>query len=379
MDDLLAYPHKTAEYSYRVPTPPRIVVPPPALNAEALPEITLRALESADFLNNVNYSNIVTQNALLDWNYERRRKAQLILPYLYLGPMTAAKDETFLRGYAERPVHDGEVSPQTIEPITMILGVRQKFGIQNKLMSGVLNKADQMGITAHTVDLASNQELIQAFPKTTSLINDHLAAVYRKTGQLGRVLVFCESGNERSAGVVAAYLMETHIDVDHIKAMQLVQAQRFCANFDDSMKRLLQGYWDILCARRQVATVDIPHQDRDPCNGTRTLVNTSTSKRSLVRDEDEVMSGVDEDDMARFEGRNFQPFKDSSLSAQWSEEHDHCTDVKNQANWKSERVFFHDCVQNSVYWKTVIHHCEPLKVELRKRVRRASIKALELL
>ncbi|KAK3081559.1 hypothetical protein LTR53_020464, partial [Teratosphaeriaceae sp. CCFEE 6253] len=85
------------------------------------------------------------------------------------------------------------------------------------------------------------------------MINEHLARSHQRTGKVGKVLVFCESGNERSAGVVAAYLMETHADVDFIKAMQLVQAQRFCANFDDAMKRLLQGYWDILRAGRQVA------------------------------------------------------------------------------------------------------------------------------
>ena len=96
--ETFSYPHKTAEYSYRVPTPPRIVVPPPALNSDSLPEITLNALRSANFLNGVSYNNLVSQNALLEWTYERRREAQMILPYLYLGPMTAAKDDRFLRG-----------------------------------------------------------------------------------------------------------------------------------------------------------------------------------------------------------------------------------------------------------------------------------------
>lgn len=313
MDKHLTYPHKTAEYSYRVPTPPRIVVPPPALNADALPEITLRALQSADFLNNASYSNLVTQNALLDWNYECRREAQSILPYLYLGPMTAAKDEAFLRGDVDRSVRNGQMNTQSAGPITMLLGVRQKFGLQNKLLSGALRKAEQMEITVHTVDVASNQELIQVLPKTTRLINEHMAKVYQESGELGRVLVFCESGNERSAGVVAAYLMETHIDVDYIKAMQLVQAQRFCANFDDSMKRLLQGYWDILCARRQVATVGTHRQSQVTHNNTRNPTNTSANKRSLTRDEDDVMGGLEEDDMDRFGGRNFQPFQDQPL------------------------------------------------------------------
>jgi serine/threonine/tyrosine-interacting protein len=138
------------------------------------------------------------------------------------------------------------------------------------------------------------------------MINSHLSRIYTATGQLGKVLVFCESGNERSAGVIAAYLMETHENVDYIKSMQLCQAQRFCVNFDDAMKRLLQSYWDILCARRSVAA------DR------RQSVQTGAvrSKRVLERDdddEDENMDGMQEDDLERFGGRTFTPFMDAPL------------------------------------------------------------------
>ncbi|KAG9619567.1 phosphatases II, partial [Aureobasidium melanogenum] len=113
-----------------------------------------------------------------------------------------------------------------------------------------------------------------------------------------KVLVFCESGNERSAAVVAAYLMEILADVDHIKAMQIVQAQRFCVNFDDNVKRLLQGYWDILQARR-------------------TTANFSTSgrpKRLLERDMDHDGMDIDEsgDDGERFQSRTFAPFVDTA-------------------------------------------------------------------
>ncbi|KAK4955698.1 hypothetical protein LTR10_006637 [Elasticomyces elasticus] len=300
--ETFSYPHKTAEYSYRVPTPPRIVVPPPALNADALPEITVKALRSTNFLNSVNYNNLVTQNALLEWTYERRREAQMVIPYLYLGPMTAAKDERFLRGQSGQMIGGGG--------ITMVLGVRQKHSFESKLMNGALRKAQELGIECQTVDLASNQDLIHNFPATTALINDHLGRVWESTGQIGKVLVFCESGNERSAGVVAAYLMETHTDVDFIKAMQLVQAQRFCANFDDAMKRLLQGYWDILRAQRQVADVA---SDGDVA-GNGVVSSTSRPKRSLQRDEDEDMDGIQQnDDAERFGGRTFAPFMDQPL------------------------------------------------------------------
>lgn len=303
-ESTLFYPHRTSESVYRIPTPPRIVVPPPTLNANSLPEITLHALKTATFLNTVSYQNIISQNALLEWTYESRRHAQLILPYLFLGPMGAAKDEAFLKK----------------EGITCLLGIRPKDAFQGKLMVAGLQKAQGWGLGTHTVDLGSNQELIQAFPQTTKLIYEHIAARHQTTGQVGKVLVFCESGNERSAGVVAAYLMEMHEDVDFIKAMQLVQAQRFCVNFDDGLKRLLHGYWDILCAKRAVAEgqgqASNGAENGVFANGGGGAVQAPTptnNKRSLERDEDDMMEGVDEDDVERFGGRTFAPFQDQLL------------------------------------------------------------------
>lgn len=289
------YPHRTGAMTYRVPTPPRIVVPPPALNAEAIPDITLRALEELGFLSGVEHTNLITQHAVLEWTYERRREAQSVLPYLYLGPMTAAKDEAWIRK----------------EGITCILAVRQKGLFESKLMNGALRKAAEIGIEHHTVDVSGNQELISVFPATTSLINTHVAQRFQASGQLGKVLVFCESGNERSAGVVAAYVMETHDNVDHIKAMQLCQAQRFCVNFDDSMKRLLQSYWDILCAKRQVAAQF--QSDRSINQSLVPSGHASKAKRGLQRNEDEGMDGVEDDDALRFGGRTFSPFIDQDL------------------------------------------------------------------
>lgn len=279
--------------TFRVPTPPRIVVPPPALNSDAIPEFTLHALRDSGILNSLNYNNIVAQHALLEWTYEKRREAQLVLPYLYLGPMTAAKDEAWLRR----------------EGITCVLGVRHKGTFESKLLNGALRKATDMGIEHHTVDITGNQDLINSFPATTSLIFNHVSQRHQVTGKLGKVLVFCESGNERSAGVVAAYMMETHEDVDYIKAMQLCQAQRFCVNFDDSMKRLLQSYWDIVCAKRQVDAHSNGVTDRN----IERPGSASMGKRSLQRDEDEDMNGVDEDDAERFGGRTFAPFVDQEL------------------------------------------------------------------
>ncbi|KAF2213313.1 hypothetical protein CERZMDRAFT_96972 [Cercospora zeae-maydis SCOH1-5] len=305
---VLAYPHKTDIYTYRVPTPPRIVVPPPTLNADAVPEITLRAIKSSTykFLQSVNYDNLVRSNAPLEWTYELRREAQTILPFLCLGPMTAAKDQQWLRA----------------QGVTMLLGVRQKQGFESKLMQNSFRTAEQLGIEAQSVDLTGHQDLIRSFARTSLMINEHLSRIYQSTNgqRLGKVLVFCESGNERSAGVVAAYLMEMHEDVDYIKAMQLCQAQRFCVNFDDSMKRLLQGYWDILCAQRTVqAQQQQAHEHgigtghtANGANGSTNGAPSSRAKRVLERERDEDVNMVDDDDLERFGGRTFAPFLDQS-------------------------------------------------------------------
>lgn len=279
------------EYSYRVPTPPRIVVPPPSVNAAVPADFNLAAPSDNEFLANITYDNLHGNN-LVDWSYERRREAQSILPFLYLGPLNAAKDRAFLQR----------------ENITMMVGIRQRQTFESRIMNVALRVADELGIHNTTVDLNDNRELVGSFSHINSVINKHLAQVHKlhaaghaEAPEMGRVLVFCDTGNERSAGVVAAYLMETHESVDYIKAMQICQSQRFCVNFDDSMKRLLQGYWDILRAQRDVLAEGGGYSHASVPRPLR------TAKRSLEMDVDEDMEEPDED-AARFERRNFAPF-----------------------------------------------------------------------
>ncbi|KAF2479575.1 protein-tyrosine phosphatase-like protein [Neohortaea acidophila] len=292
--------HPTSTSSYAIPAPPRIVVPPPALTHDNRPDIPLTSIVPSALDSIFDLRNLLQYNPVFEWTYERRRDAQLILPYLYLGPMTAAKDEEWLKR----------------EGITAILAVRQKGAFESKLMNSALRKAEALGLQFQALDVAGHAELIQLFPQTTQWIHQHVTSVYEQYQAMGKVLVFCESGNERSAGVVAAYLMETHVDVDYIKAMQFVQAQRFCVNFDDGMKRLLQGYWDILCARRAVAASAAAAEQNgeggeDVMSGV-VQNGQSRGKRALEHDGegDEMVDGDDTADMARFDGRSFAPFVD---------------------------------------------------------------------
>lgn len=253
-------PHTPAQtWSYRVPSPPRIIIPPPVLNAQGVPDLHVvqdgsydfesSGFKNAEFLQTVTYGNFMTSNNQLEWKYEQRRMAQQILPFLYLGPMSAAKDQNYLQR----------------EGITMVIAVRNTMSAQAKLLGS--KAAQDLGIDTRTIDVAGNQELIAAFPVAIEAINSHLSAMYQQdqsrltqaatVGQAplqstpGKVLVFCESGNERSATLVTAYIMAMY-STDLIKTIQIVQAQRFAVAFDDSLRNLLLTYEMMLKAKRDV-------------------------------------------------------------------------------------------------------------------------------
>ncbi|MCJ1425400.1 hypothetical protein MMC29_003299 [Sticta canariensis] len=257
-------PHLPAQgWSYRVPSPPRIVVPPPMINALGLPDLHIDGESSlsaenngfgkTEFLRTVTYDNFVVANSYIEWRYEERRTAQQVLPFLYLGPVSAARDSHFLQK----------------SRITMVLAVRNTMSAQAKLLGS--KAAADLGIETRALDVAGNQELIAAFPKGIEMVNAHLSAMYQlqqskilegttsmqtlSSSAPGKVLVYCESGNERSACFVAAYIMAMY-SMRLLKTIQIVQAQRFCVSFDDPSKILLQTYDAILQARRDVFQAD---------------------------------------------------------------------------------------------------------------------------
>jgi hypothetical protein len=204
---------------------------------------------------------------------------------------------------------------------------------------GALRVADQLGIAKAILEVGSNQDLIALFPSATRIINTHLREMHNRamlnpSGGIkpGKALIFCESGNDKSAAVAAAYLMENFQSVDFVKACQVCNARRFCCSFDDGVKHYLKSYDDILQARRGVAAASPPPQTTpgtsymtNPLFGA-TNAHTSTpqstagastwgsgkSKRARERDEDDEMMEVDDtamEDADRFEGRAFAPFR----------------------------------------------------------------------
>jgi serine/threonine/tyrosine-interacting protein len=319
MSDMSQSHMRHHQYTYRLPTPPRIVVPPPTLTTE-MPELNMGTFagtpnEDIDtrFLKEMIKKTELEKNTMLDWAYERRREAQKILPWLFLGPFSAAKDRNFICD----------------KGITMILAIRT----QRNSMNGALQAANAIVQEVATIEAPDYFSLVGYFPQTTKMINHHLAKIrkFNASGheQMGKVLVFCESGNEKSAAVVAAYLMEMLDGFDHIKAMQVCQAQRFCVNFDDSLKNVLRSYWDILQAKRAVADANVAdtnmdlYQDDTPTHSNRQTnlhlqvqtLSLSRPKRTIedTRDDDDVEmeDGMDPSDVLRFHDRDMTPFQDS--------------------------------------------------------------------
>lgn len=302
------------QYSLRLPTPPRITVPPPSITAD-VPNLTIGPCtnDQADisFLSGINLGEIIQRHTVQEWSYSKRRQAQMVLPWLYLGPMTAARDTEFLKR----------------EGITMVLAIC----VTETALQGALNAASTVCSEVARIQSPQMFDLTQQLRKTTAMINTHIAQYGQHTLQklhdrmMGKVLVFCESGNEKSAAVVAAYLMETLVDLDYIKAMQVIQAQRFSVNFDDTIKNVLRTYGEILAAQRSIAFSS--QQMAPQQNG---FASTSSTKASQVapqtysirptklkRTRDDTYDNnvtmddaADEADALRFAGREIAPFMD---------------------------------------------------------------------
>ena len=303
----------------RLREPPRLAVPPPYLEyARGHPKFVLETLspyryDSAEYGNPAFLQAIVARSKTrfdhegLNWRYEQRRTAQKILPYLFLGPSTIAKSLDFIQS----------------QGITLLVAVRS--GAAARACSKLLDPstfASSTGIQTLTLDLESPYDFMTKLPGIIKAINNHIehSCSSNPPADLddmpSKVLLFCESGNERSATLAAAYVMLLY-SLDAVEAMQMVQAQRFCAAIDDAMKNMLVGFQDILVAKRDVAVANngalhaSQHSGSHPTSGV-----TEPTKRSMddIYDLEMTMDAGDNRDAVGgyAHGRNGQaPFQDA--------------------------------------------------------------------
>ncbi|KAI1081629.1 phosphatases II [Whalleya microplaca] len=310
----------TAPYE-RPPSPPTIMIPTPVLQDASQPikvvpsytNIDPTSLSAADLeIITQNGKEQIAHDSALSWTYESRRVAQPVLDFLYLGPSTVARDRQWLRDHG----------------ITMLLAARDSQMAKFRLLA-IDQVAQELGLQAAHVDVSGHQELIRAFPSTVRKINNHMLDIYHQqrvdrkelaTGvggdgdnmvidqqnfRRGKVLVFCETGNSRSAAVVVAYLMAV-MGMDLVQACQFVHFKRFSVSLDEDLKQVLRTYCDILAAQR---TVHFHELHGSP-------VRVGNSKRGIdaTVDEDADMGGPGDDgpvDQDRFAGRQgFVPFVD---------------------------------------------------------------------
>jgi hypothetical protein len=255
-----------------------------------------------------NNSDQIAQDGTTSWQYECRRQAQRILEFLYVGPTSVVKDRSWLEE----------------QGITMVMTVHDpRFA---KFVVNMVEKhTEALGIETAFINISSSFELIHAFTGIIKTINDHLLSVYRRQAvcvaesdleepgmmaidqsntKRGKVLVTCETGNERSVAIVAAYIMAIFAK-SMPTTIQFITLSRFCSNFEEETKRILVSWEDILAARRQVV---------------RSEPTTERRKRDIeavYQGDDSSMEGQEQPpilDQDRYVGRSsFVPFVDDMI------------------------------------------------------------------
>ncbi|CEI41954.1 hypothetical protein FVEN_g11755 [Fusarium venenatum] len=296
----------SAPYSHRAPSPPFIHIPSTGHCGNIITPNLVPSFENVDPAQlTAEDVLIITRNMkqtatdrTFDWSYEKRREAQELTDFLYLGPNCVARDHDWLRRTG----------------ITMIL-VARDVRMGNTKLNSVEKAAAALGITLQYVNIGGCAELISNFSHAVRTINHHLLSIYHRQVQeitnggstivdssnftRGKVLFTCETGNDRSAVLAAAYIMAV-FGKDMVTVLQFIGISRFCCTFDEDMKRKLQSWEDLTRARAQVANTpqSVPQAKRQ----------IDDYYHDDESDSNDMPMDVDRD---RFEGRStFAPFVD---------------------------------------------------------------------
>lgn len=160
------------------------------------------------------------------WAYELRHKAQEIIPGLWIGPLRVLRDTEFFQQHNIRVL----ISVTDVRTVPVIL--RDVYIPSNDYLCHSIDPGNH-----NTNPLA----IVPQLAGTCDIIKN------AQNNGIG-TFIFCETGNEQSAVVAAAYIMFDR-NIDLIPAIQIVQSRRFSISLDDAAKHNLQTFADICKAR----------------------------------------------------------------------------------------------------------------------------------
>ena len=249
------------------------------------------------------------------WDFKDRYKVQEITPILFLGPLTATKDPNFLDS----------------ANITFLLGIRDAY-VASKYPSYLKPRATEVpgSCRLETFDVASPFDMVHNIRPVIRMLVDHVEASSQShtnttAGAISaKILVYCESGNDRSTVFVVAFLMVVY-GLEFHQAMQLTQARRGSISVNEESRRMLSNFETILRAERQVFAAQQAHDSnammrssRTPAaahNGTIELRSSVKRGLSVVEDEDHDMEvdRYEQDGVMEVDGgrRGTAPFKET--------------------------------------------------------------------
>lgn len=246
------------------------------------------------------------------WSYEDRRLAHPILDYLWLGPSGITRNHDFMREQA----------------FSMIL-VANELRMPGQRLRTIESAAEALGIEVKYVDTRPAYEQVGSFNETLQVINNHILDSNRRnekskttspapenqSPRRPKVLVVCETGNDRSSMIVASYIMAMY-SRDLLDVCQFMLARRLSCGFDDNAKRALITWGDVLTARNDVAPLATPEGSRASGDCPRTTKRTFSDTIGMELDNEDIETGTGAqheamDDYDRFADREaFTPFRD---------------------------------------------------------------------
>lgn len=299
---------RAAPYSLRPPSPPIIHVPLQqhygAEKHSIVPShrpVKFAQLTDAEFAI-ITGNRTQTAQYREGWPYEWRRDAHSILDYLYLGPTSVVRDDDFMQR----------------EAFSMMIIVRDARAPRD--YPSARAAATRLGISQVYIDVSPDNQL-PSFYKMVSTVNSHLLYVngLQASGSedasqtvrrpMGKILVTCDSGNDLSPTLVAAYLMLMY-GLSMESGFGYVILQRFCCVFDGKSKESLRTWQELIEASAAVASNSQHHvATMKPAQSTKANENTKRRFDTMLSEEKAFVDCWPVGDCERFEGRpTFVPF-----------------------------------------------------------------------